>query len=141
LPDFASVNFSEEGAAELSGLLLSRGINVEAGLSGSDDSDVLIESGLAARCIRVLLEPQEQEMAKALETVSKIEKVLESGKVEVPRMLHGTEATSWPMMEEAIIRGYGVRIGLEDTLALPDGSVARDNFELVAEAVRKVYER
>jgi uncharacterized protein (DUF849 family) len=44
-------------------------------------------------------------------------------------------------MEEAIIRGYGVRIGLEDTLALPDGSVARDNFELVAVAMRKVYER
>src|SRR6266850_5149301 len=141
LPDFASVNFSEEGAAELSRLLLFRGINVEAGLSDSDDADVLIKSGLAARCIRVLLEPQEQEMAKAVGTVSRIEKVLETGKVEVPRLLHGTEATSWPMMEEAIIRGYGVRTGLEDTLALPDGSLARDNFELVAMAVRKVYER
>lgn len=138
LPDFASVNFNEEGAAELSRLLLSRGINVEAGLSESDEADVLIKSGLSARCIRVLLEPQEQEMARALETVSNIEKVLESGKVEVPRLLHGTEATSWPMMEEAIIRGYGVRIGLEDTLALPDGRAARDNIELVAEAVRKV---
>ena len=141
LPDFASVNFSEEGAAELSRLLLSRGVNVEAGLSGSDDADVLIKSGLAARFIRVLLEPQEQEMVRALETVSKIEKVLESGRVELPRLLHGTEVTSWPMMEEAIIRGYGVRIGLEDTLVLPDGRVARDNSELVAEAVRKVYER
>jgi uncharacterized protein (DUF849 family) len=141
LPDFASVNFSEKGAAELSRLLLSRGIKVEAGLSGSDDADVLIKSGLAARCLRVLLEPQEQEMVRALETVGEIENVLESGKVEASRLLQGTEATSWPMMEEAIIRGYGVRIGLEDTLALPDGSVARDNFELVAEAVRKVYER
>ena len=138
LPDFASVNFSEEGAVELSMLLLSRGINVEAGLSASHDADVLEKSDLAARCIRVLLEPQEQEMASALEIVSEIERVLESGKVEVPRLLHGTEATSWPMMEEAIIRGYGVRIGLEDTLTLPDGVVARDNVELVAEAVRKV---
>ena len=138
LPDFASVNFNEEGAAELSRLLLSRGIEVEAGLSGSDEADILIKSGLAARCIRVLLEPQEQEMARALETVTKIERILETGKVEAPRLLHGTEVTSWPMMEEAISRGYGVRIGLEDTLALPDGSVARDNVELVAEAVRKV---
>jgi len=137
LPDFASVNFSEEGAAELSRLLLSRGINVEAGLSASDGADVLIKSGLAARCIRVLLEPQEQEMARALETVSKMEAILETGRVEVPRVLHGTEVTSWPLMEEAIIRGYGVRIGLEDTLTLPDGSIARDNVELVAEAVRK----
>ena len=138
LPDFASVNFNEEGASELSRLLLSRGINIEAGLSGSDEADILIKSGLAARCIRVLLEPQEKEMARALETVSEIENVLESAKVEVARVLHGTEATSWPMMEEAIIRGYGVRIGLEDTVTMPDGSVARDNVELVAEAVRKV---
>jgi uncharacterized protein (DUF849 family) len=138
LPDFASVNFNEEGAAELSRLLLSRGIKLEAGLSSSDGADVLIKSGLAARCIRVLLEPQEQEMAKALETVNKIETILETGKVEVPRLLHGTEATSWPIMDEAIIRGYGVRIGLEDTLTLPDGSIARGNVELVAEAVRRV---
>ena len=66
-----------------------------------------------------------------------METILETGKVDVPRLLHGTEATSWPIMEEALIRGYGVRIGLEDTLTLPDGSVARDNAELVAEAVRK----
>ncbi len=137
LPDFASVNFNEEGATELSRLLLSRGINVEAGLSSSDGAEVLIKSGLAARCIRVLLEPQDQEMARALETVSKIETILETGKVEVPRVLHGTEATSWPIMDEAIIRGYGVRIGLEDTLTLPDGSKARDNVELVVEAVRR----
>lgn len=136
-PDFASVNFSEEGAAELSRLLLSRGVNVEAGLSSSDGADVLIKSGLAARCIRVLLEPQEQEKAAALDTVRKMETILETGMVEVPRLLHGTEATSWPIMEEAIIRGYGVRIGLEDTLTLPDGNRARDNVELVAEAVRK----
>lgn len=138
LPDFASVNFNEEGAAELSRLLLSRGVDVEAGLSSSEGADVLIKSGLAARCIRVLLEPQEQEMARALETVSKIETILETGKVEVPRVLHGTEATSWPIMDEAIIRGYGVRIGLEDTLSLPDGSMARGNVELVAEAVRRM---
>ena len=137
LPDFASVNFSEEGAAELSRLLLSRGVDVEAGLSSSDGADVLIKSGLAARCIRVLLEPQEQEMARVLETVNKIETILETGKVEVPRVLHGTEATSWQIMDEAITRGYGVRIGLEDTLSLPDGSIARGNVELVAEAVRR----
>jgi uncharacterized protein (DUF849 family) len=141
LPDFASVNFDEEGAAELSRLLLSRGINVEAGLSSSDGAEILIKSGLAARCIRMLLEPQEQEMARALETVSRIETILETGKVEVPRVLHGTEAISWPIMDEAIIRGYGVRIGLEDTLALPDGSIARDNVELVAEAVRRARTR
>ena len=142
LPDFASVNFNEDGAVELARLLLSRRVDVEAGVCDADAAEVFIKSGLAPRCIRVLLEPQEQEMEHALETVGAIEKVLNSGTVEIPRilprLLHGTEATAWPMMGEAITRGYNVRIGLEDTLVLPDGRMARDNAELVAEAVRRV---
>jgi uncharacterized protein (DUF849 family) len=142
LPGFASVNFSENGVLELAQLLFSRGVDVEAGLCDADAAEVFLESGLATRCIRVLLEPQEQEMERALETVRAIEKVLAPGSVEparpLPFLLHGTEATVWPMMDEAIARGYGVRIGLEDTLVMPDGRVARDNAELVTEAVRRV---
>ena len=142
LPDFASVNFSEDGAPELARLLLSRGVDVEAGLCDADAAKVFLKSGLAPRCIRVLLEPQEQEMDHALETVGAIEKVLNSGLLDLPRrlpfLLHGTEATAWAMMGEAITRGYDVRIGLEDTLVLPDGRMAGDNVELVAEAVRRV---
>lgn len=138
LPGFASVNFSEDGAIELAQLLISRGAGVEAGLCDATAAQIFIKSGLPSACMRVLLEPQEQEMVKALETVNRIEKVLESVGVELPRLLHGTEATAWPMMAEAVSRQYDVRIGLEDTLVMPDGSVARDNAELVAEAVRRV---
>lgn len=140
LPGFASVNFSEDGAVELAQLLLSRGVDVEAGLCDAGAAEVFLKSGLAARCIRVLIEPQEQDTEDALETVSAIEKVLESGPIEprlLPLLLHGTEATVWPMMDEAIRRGYDVRIGLEDTLVMPGGSGARDNAELVSEAVRR----
>jgi uncharacterized protein (DUF849 family) len=42
------------------------------------------------------------------------------------------------MLDEANARGYDVRIGLEDTLVMPDGRVAKDNAELVTEAVRRV---
>jgi uncharacterized protein (DUF849 family) len=142
LPDFASVNFNEAGAVELARLLLSRGVDVEAGLCDAAAAEVFLKSGLAPRCIRALLEPQEQEMARALETVRAIEKALNAGATELPRqlplVLHGTEATVWPMMDEAIARGYHVRIGLEDTLLLPGGRMARDNAELVAEAVRRL---
>lgn len=138
LPDFASVNFSEEGAVELAQLLLSRGVAVEAGLCDANAAKVLLRSGLAASCVRVLFEPQEQEMERALETVCAIEKVLPSGELEPLRLLHGTELTAWPMLDEAIARGYGVRTGLEDTLVMPDGTVARDNQELLAEAARRV---
>jgi uncharacterized protein (DUF849 family) len=137
LPGFASVNFSEEGATELAKLLLSRGMEVEAGLCDAGNAQVFLQSGLATRCLRVLLEPQEQELERALEVVNAMEKVLKP-EVDLHLLLHGTEATAWPMLEEAIARGYDVRIGLEDTMVLPDGRIAKDNVELVAEAVRRV---
>jgi len=74
--------------------------------------------------------------------VNAIEQLLASWLAQLPAvppiLLHGTEATVWPMMDEAIVRGYGVRVGLEDTLVMPDGSMARNNSALVAEAVAKV---
>lgn len=141
LPQFASVNFIEDGAIELARLLLSIGVGVEAGLSDANAAEVFLKSDLAASCIRVLLEPQEQKMSHALETVRAIERALKSGRIELPRVLHGTETTAWPMMDEAIARGYGVRIGFEDTLVLPDGRLAGSNAELVTEAVRRVRAR
>ena len=137
VPDFASVNFIEEGATELAELLLSRGVDVEAGLSEAQAAESFLASGLASRCIRVLFEPQDQEIDEALENVSSMEELLKSGECDNPRVLHGTEATTWPLLAEAIGRGYGLRIGFEDTLVLPDGRVARSNAELVREVVRR----
>jgi uncharacterized protein (DUF849 family) len=140
LPDFASVNFTEEGAVELAALLLSRGVDVEAGLSDPDAANAFVKSGLVSRCIRVLIEPQEQDFELAVANVEAIEKLLASGLAHAsvpPILLHGTEATAWPMLDEALARGYDVRVGLEDTLVMPDGRMARDNSELVTEAVRR----
>ncbi len=38
---------------------------------------------------------------------------------------------------EGTASGYDTRIGLEDTLTLPGGQLAKDNAELVAHAIRK----
>lgn len=138
LPDFASVNFCEEGAVELAELLLLRNVGIEAGLCNAADAQILIRSGLAKRCIRVLIEPQEPTMESALANVRAIEEVLQAINGELPILLHGTEATVWPMMDEAIARGYGIRVGLEDTLILADGSPALSNVELIEDAVRRV---
>lgn len=75
LPGFASVNFSEDGAPALAQLLLFTGVDVEAGLCDANAAEVFCKSGLVERCIRVLLEPQEQEMEAALQTVTEIERV------------------------------------------------------------------
>jgi uncharacterized protein (DUF849 family) len=141
LPDFASVNFSEEGAAELTELLLSRGVGVEAGLCDAGDAEIFVDSGLAPRCLRVLLEPQEQEIETARAAVNKMRLVLDDLGASLERVLHGTEATTWPMLEEAINLGYGLRIGFEDTLQLRDGRLAKSNAELLEDALKLIDTR
>ena len=133
-PDFASVNFSEAGAAELCAALLDIGVGVEPGLATAADTQLLLGSGLAGRCLRLLFEPEEQDLGAALATVAAIEELLDTAAVRAPRLLHGLESTAWPLLDIALERGYDLRIGLEDTLRLPDGSPARDNAQLVAAA-------
>lgn len=88
--------------------------------------------------MRVLIEPQEQEIEKARATVNGIKAVLDQAKITTSRVLHGTEATTWAIMEDTIKLGYGIRVGFEDTLSLADGTVARSNAELVKEAMAYV---
>jgi len=135
LPDFASVNFSEEGAAEVARILLAAGVAVEAGLTEARDAALFVASGLAPACLRVLLEPQSQDLATALAAVNAMEAALAA--LPLPRLLHGFDATAWPLFDEAALRGYDARIGLEDTLVLRDGARAADTAELVRAVVRR----
>jgi uncharacterized protein (DUF849 family) len=135
LPDYASVNFDEPGAVEVADELLELGVGVEAGLSSLGGAEELVRSGLEDRCLRVLLEPQESELSGALETVAAMERLLGAhAPSRVPRLLHGVDATTWPLLREAGRRGYEARIGLEDTLRLPEGELAGDNVELIRAA-------
>lgn len=52
-----------------------------------------------------------------------------------PVLLHGLDQSCWPLLQHAGARGLQTRIGMEDTLLLPDGSVADGNAALVAAAV------
>ncbi len=134
LPDFVSVNFSEPGTPELCQLLLERGIGIEVGLATVEDTRLLLTMGIANRCLRILIEPVEEETEAALTTVEAIEKVLNEANVQIPRLLHGFDATAWPLLDVALQRGYDTRIGLEDTLNLPDSRKTSGNAELVAVA-------
>ena len=138
LPDFASVNFDEEGAVALARVLRSRGVGVEAGLASRHAAECLVDSGLGAQCLRVLLEPDEPDVAAALATVARLEAVLDRAGIRSPRLLHGTDETTWRLIAEAAARGYDTRVGLEDTLTLPDGRPAPGNAALVAEAQRRL---
>ena len=135
LPDFASVNLREPGAVEIAEELLELGVGVEAGLADAVDAELLVRSLLEDRCLRVLLEPPEPDPAAALRTVAGIEGVLgEYFPDGTPRLLHGMDATAWPLLRDAARRGYAGRIGLEDTLHRPGGEPAGDNLDLIRAA-------
>lgn len=138
LPDFASVNVHETGAVEVAGLLLARGVGVEVGVWHPEAATALAASGLADRCLRILLEPVEPVAAGALATVAQIDERLRGVAPAVPRLLHGVDGTAWAMLGEAARRGDAARIGLEDTLYRPDGRPTAGNEELVRIAAGRI---
>lgn len=136
VPDFASVNLSEEGVPELVEALLRRGIGVEAGLTDQRDVQRLTGSGFAHRSLRALVEIDEEEDGdRAAAMAETVDRALDSAGIRVPRLHHAGGIATWAVLDRALERGRDVRVGLEDTLVLPDGRPARDNAELVAAAV------
>jgi uncharacterized protein (DUF849 family) len=136
LPDFASVNFNEGGYRALCGLLLKRGIGVEAGVWSIEDAVRLVKSGLHSRCLRILVEVTEKEPRRAVSLAEGIEAYLERSGVETPRLHHAYGRAAWPVLENAILTGKDVRVGMEDTLSLADGTRANSNKQLIEGAVQ-----
>ncbi|MEE1943190.1 3-keto-5-aminohexanoate cleavage protein [Streptomyces sp. TRM 70361] len=134
LPDHASVNWHEEGAEEVAGVLLERGVGVEAGIwSGTDAARLFRASPLSGRVLRVLAEVTDTDPATAAGTASALLAEL-PGDLPVPVLLHGEDGGAWPVLRLAVRLGLDTRIGLEDALVLPDGSPAPDNAALVRAA-------
>jgi uncharacterized protein (DUF849 family) len=130
-PDFISVNFIEENAIEISKLLASKGISIEAGLNEKRAAEVFVESNLINDCCRILIEPEPEELDSAIQIINEIEKVLDAANVKIPRLLHGFNAVAWDILREAKKRGYDSRIGMEDTIYLEDGVIVKSNLELI----------
>jgi uncharacterized protein (DUF849 family) len=133
LPDFASLNWHEPGSEELAHLLLGKGLGVEIGLFHAEAAASWARSDLAQHCMRVMIELQADADVAAADDM--LDRVLAVGSP-APVLLHGLDESCWPLLEHAGVRGVQTRIGMEDTLKLPDGSVAPDNAALVSAAVR-----
>lgn len=132
LPDFASVNWHEPGSPELAEVLLGKGLGVEVGIFHAEAAASWAAGDIAQHCMRVMIELQaDADTALADEL---LDQVLAVGSP-APVLLHGLDESCWPLLEHAGRRGVQTRIGLEDTLLLPDGTVAPDNAALVSAAV------
>lgn len=130
-PDFASVNWHEEGANDVARALLEQDVGVEAGLWSADAVDAWLDSPLRDKHTRVLLEladgmTEDDVHEAADDMVARLR-----GRTDLPVLLHGAGTSAWPAYHYAVRLGLDTRIGLEDTLELPDGTLARDNAALV----------
>ncbi|WP_026449037.1 3-keto-5-aminohexanoate cleavage protein [Actinopolyspora mortivallis] len=133
LPDHASVNWHEQDAADIAHALLQRGIGVEAGIpSGTDAERNLARWPHRNRILRVLARVTDPTANGASVTAETLLARLDTGNI--PILLHGRGAGTWAVLDLAARHGLHTRIGLEDTLTLPDGDIAADNAALVTAA-------
>lgn len=135
LPDHASVNWHEAGADEVAALLLRRGVAVEAGLWDAAGFEVWKRSPVRGDCLRVLIELPDEPAQTVRDHAEAMIAHVELEEPGLPILLHGEEGSTWPVFDLAVELGVASRIGLEDTLFLPDGSTAPGNAALVRAAV------
>ena len=76
LPELATANQGEPGIVELCVLLIEPGIGIEAGLLAESDAHAFAASGLAERCVRVLVEPLDADPRDAVAHAAPMEAVL-----------------------------------------------------------------
>lgn len=129
-PDFVSVNVSELGWSGIVRAALHAGIAVEAGLATPTDAEEFARSPFAHRALRALVE-----VDGGAQEAFAIAQLIPDG---VPQLWHGYGERTWEVLSAGAATGADVRVGLEDTLVLPDGRVAADNAELVAAAVELI---
>jgi uncharacterized protein (DUF849 family) len=127
-PDFASVNWHEEGADDAAVVLLELDIGVEAGLWHERGVQAWLDSPQRDRCRRVLLELPDGMDPSAVEpeALRLLDLVRRAG-AGTSILLHGEGSSAWAALELAGRVGLATRIGLEDVLVLPDGTPAPDN--------------
>ena len=139
-PDYTSVNVSEPGFRAVMETLIGRGIGIEAGVWTVEDANALAASGLANKVTRVLVEPGElqvgSDITAALALVNDIHSALDRHGMSAPRLQHADGVVAWAVLTDALRRGLDTRIGLEDTLYEPDGTLTTGNASLVSAAVR-----
>ncbi|MFG3555555.1 3-keto-5-aminohexanoate cleavage protein [Micromonospora sp. NPDC047557] len=154
LPDFASVNAHEPGAEAVAAALHERGVLVKVGLWTVDA--VKTYQSWRVPVGRILVECMAQEPAVALADAARILAALPpplqmpgvpprstgmpggsppEDAVAPPVLLHAEGPATWAVLVEAVSRGLHTRIGLEDTLLLPDGVPAPGNAALVTAAL------
>jgi beta-keto acid cleavage enzyme len=73
---------------------------------------------------------------EALREAHQILSILERADCALPVLLHGEAGSVWPCVREAWRLNLSTRIGFEDGVHLPNGTVAAVNADLVRAAIQ-----
>lgn len=134
LPELVTANQGEAGIVELCEQLLARGVGIEAGLLELSDAHRFAAAGLAGHCTRLLVEPLDAEPEVAVAHAAAMEQAIADAGIGLEQVHHGDGVATWHVMRRGADRGHGIRVGLEDTTVLPDGSRPEGNGDLVRAA-------
>ncbi|MDI6104585.1 3-keto-5-aminohexanoate cleavage protein [Actinoplanes sp. NEAU-A12] len=135
LPDHASVNWHEDGAATVARTLLDRGIGIEAGIySGTRAAQRFLSWPESHRVLRILAEVTETSPQAAIHAATELLEELRSA-TKSSILLHGEDDAAWAILQMAASLHLDMRIGLEDVLQLPDGTTAETNADLIHAAL------
>ncbi|WP_305783943.1 3-keto-5-aminohexanoate cleavage protein [Symbioplanes lichenis] len=137
--DCATVNLSEDGFERVMQAMLDRGIGIDVGLWAPVELARIVDSGFLphAQRISIELDPGEPYFltGEPAAIAQSINDALDAAGSTCPRLTHGMNDWTWPLVRDAFRRGHDTRVGFEDSVLLPDGSTARSNADLVRAAV------
>jgi uncharacterized protein (DUF849 family) len=113
--DCATGNVSNDGFEHVMGTMLEAGVGVDVGIWAMEDvrrfarSDFWVrDRHITCRVIRRSTLPNSTRRSTDIG-------------VTVPRLEHGDEEWTWPLVEDAFRQGWATRVGFEDSVFLPDG--------------------
>ena len=136
--DCATVNLSEKGFETVMATMLEVGIGIDVGLWAPAEMAPLIASGLLPRAMRVSIELDSGEpyflTGEPSAVAQQLNDALDAAGSDCPRLTHGMNDWTWPLIADAFRRGHDTRVGFEDSVLLPDGTPALTNADLVRAA-------
>jgi hypothetical protein len=137
--DVATVNLSETGFEGVMLAMLDAGIGIDVGLWAPVEINLLLASGLLPHARRISIELDSGEpyhlTGEPSGLAQGINDALDAAGSDCPRLTHGMNAWTWPLIADAFRRGHDTRVGFEDSVYLPDGDEAHSNAQLVRTAL------
>jgi uncharacterized protein (DUF849 family) len=137
--DCATVNLSEKGFEDVMQVMLDSGIGIDVGLWAPAEIDMILSSGFLPHLQRVSIElaPGEPHFLTGdpSDLAQQVNDALDEAGCRCPRLTHGMNDWTWPLVKDAFRRGHDTRVGFEDSVLLPNGTRAQDNAQLVQAAL------